>query len=58
MQLGMRWLPDSNQRHIVVAFLIIFGVHMNMFFIIKVRILVLIDWSYMSLQLCQLLSLK
>jgi hypothetical protein len=28
------------------TFLIIFGAHMNIVFIIKVKILVLIEWSY------------
>ena len=30
----------------ILKFLINFGVHMNIIFIIKVKILVLIEWSY------------
>ena len=40
------------QIEVVVAFLIIFGAHMNILFIIKVTFLLLIKWSYCSPQLC------
>ena len=42
-----------NGQHIQIeAVPHIFGVHMNILFIIKVRILMLIKWSYRSCQLC------
>jgi hypothetical protein len=37
--------------------IIIFGAHMNIAFIKKMKILELIEWSYRSSQLCWLLNL-
>ena len=44
--------PLSNVMAKIVIFIIIFGAHMNILIIIKVKILVLINWSYRSPQLC------
>ena len=43
-----RLVPDGYQIHIeaVASFLIVFGAHINIVFIIKVEISVLIQWSY------------
>ena len=43
--------------HVVVC-LIIIGAHMNILFMIKVKILVLIQWSYTSPKIMFLLSLE
>jgi hypothetical protein len=46
----MQLVRDGKQIQIevVVTFLMIFGVHMNVLFVIKVKIFVLIKWSYRS----------
>ena len=38
--------------------LVIFGAHVNILFLIKVKVLVLLKWSYRPSQLCQVLSLE
>lgn len=43
MQLLQRWIANPI---VPVAILINFGVHMNMLFIMRVKILVLTEWSY------------
>ena len=42
--ISTRWLPNPNQGRTHIP--IIPGAHMNGSFMIKVRILVLIEWSY------------
>ena len=60
----MIWNKQSLRDHLqiqitpVVVRLTIFGAHMNILFIIKVKILVLIKWSYRSPQSRWLLSLE
>ena len=41
--------------HVAIC-VIVFGAHMNLLFIIKVKILVLMKWSYKSPGLCGQLS--
>ena len=36
----------QNLNHVVATFLIALGVHINIFLIIKVKIIMLIKWSY------------
>ena len=53
-----RWLANRNQGP-SKTFLIIFGVHMNISFIVKMKILVaLIEWSYVPAQLWWLVHLE
>ena len=54
--ISTRWLANPNRSW--SAFLIIYGAHMNISFIVKVKVPLLIKWSYGSRQLCWLLSWK
>jgi hypothetical protein len=51
-------MASRIQIEVVATFLIFFGAHMNLLFINKVKIFVLIEWSYMFPQLCLLLNLE
>ena len=48
----------ANPNHVQAICFIVFGGHMNNLFIIEMKILVLIKWSYRSLQPCSLMSLE
>ena len=53
------WKMNSKFKLCRIAiWLIIFGGHMNILFIIKVKVLTLIKWSYNSPQSCGLLNPK
>ena len=54
MRLVVKTIWLATRIEAVATFLIIFGAHMNILFIVKVNILVLIKWSYRSPQLCWL----
>ena len=54
--MSMRWLTNLNQS--CRDFIVIFGAYMNVFFIVRVKILVLVKWSYRSLRLRCLLKLE
>lgn len=43
--MGLKWL-EKIQIKAVTTFPIIFGAHMTILFIIKLKILMLIKWSY------------
>lgn len=49
--ISMRWLAQI-QIEAVAAFLIIFGAHVNIVFLMKVKIVVLVKYSYRSPRLC------
>ena len=57
---NMRLVRDGSQIQMeaIATFLTIFGAHMNISFIIEIKIFVLIRWSYRSPQLCWLLNLE
>ena len=52
------WDGYQIQIGAVAVFITSFGAHVNILFIIEVKILVLIKWSYKFLHLCKLLSLE
>lgn len=54
--INARWLASSNRD--IASCLVIFGACMNVTFIIKVKILMFVKWSYRSPQSSGLLSLE